>query len=96
MISLSRLGIVIVGSLCLGSAFAQTPTASPPAPAAQPAAPPPKPHETPLSADDVSWLFPTPTKSEDLANLISMADLAAPDPKDPTKHDRVWSDEAFQ
>jgi hypothetical protein len=93
---LSRLGIVVLGSLCLGNAFAQTPAASPSAPPAQPAAPTPKPHETPLSADDVSWLFPTPTKPEDLANLISMADLTAPDPKDPTKRGRVWSDEAFQ
>src|ERR1700688_3832817 len=91
---LSRLGIVVVGSLCLGNALAQTPAASPSAPAAQPA-PPPQPHEAPLSADDVSWLFPTPTKPEDLANLISMADLTVPNPQDPTKRDRVWSDAAF-
>ena len=83
---------------------AQTPaTPAPEAPAAQaPAAPavqPPavaaKPPEAPLSADDVSWLFPTPTKAEDLANLISMADLTAPNPQDSTKRDRVWSDGAF-
>jgi hypothetical protein len=84
---------------------AQAPAAQAPAtPAAQvPAAPavqpPPavaaKPPEAPLSADDVSWLFPTPTKAEDLANLISMADLTVPNPQDPTKRDRVWSDGAF-
>jgi hypothetical protein len=101
----SRLGIVILGSLCFCNAFAQTlgaPAAQPAAPsipaAAQPAAAPTpaaKP-EAPLFADDVSWLFPTPTKPEDLANLISMADLTVPNPQDPTKRDRVWSDAAFQ
>jgi hypothetical protein len=101
------LGVVILGSLCFpGSASAQTPApaAAPAAsPAAQPAVPtaaaptpPLKPPEAPLSADDVSWLFPTPTKPEDLANLISMADLTVPNLKDPTKRDRVWSDAAFQ
>jgi hypothetical protein len=84
----------------------QTPTAQAPVaqiPAAPtPAAPTPtapasaaKAPELPLSADDVSWLFPTPTKAEDLASLISMADLTVPNPQDPTKRDRVWSDAAF-
>jgi hypothetical protein len=49
----------------------------------------------PLSANDVSWLFPAPTKAEDFANLISMADLTAPNPQDPSKRDRVWSDATF-
>jgi hypothetical protein len=95
---LSRLGIVILGSLCFCNAFAQAPAASPAAPAVQPAAPTPSatPPEAPLSADDVSWLFPAPTKPEDLTNLISMADLTAPDPQDPTKRAPVWSDAAFQ
>jgi len=105
------LGVVALGALCLaggafclaggasglvGSASAQSPAPST-APAAQPpaAAPPPAKPEAPLSADDVSWLFPTPTKPEDLANLISMADLTAPNPQDATKRDRVWSDAAF-
>jgi hypothetical protein len=40
---------------------------------------------TPLSANDVSWLFPAPTKLDD---LISMADLEA--------HSKpIWSDAAF-
>ena len=70
---------------------AVTPAA--PTPPAAAVAPPP---EAPLSANDVSWLFPTPTKPQDLANLISMADLTVPNPLDPTKRDRVWSDAAFQ
>jgi hypothetical protein len=52
--------------------------------------------EQPLAADDVSWLFPAPTKASDLANLIAIGDLTAPDPQDPTKRVRVWSDAAFQ
>jgi hypothetical protein len=95
----SLLGTVILGSLCFGNVAAQTPAASPAAPATQPVVTPTpsaKPLEAPLSADDVSWLFPTPTKPEDLANLISMADLMASDPRDPTKRVRVWSDAAFQ
>lgn len=50
----------------------------------------------PLSADDVSLLFPAPTRSEDFANLVAMQDLTAPDPQDPTKRDPVWSDAVFQ
>ena len=50
----------------------------------------------PLAANDVSWLFPAPAKPEDLANLISMGDLAVPNAQDPSKRDRVWSDTAFQ
>src|ERR1700680_829393 len=34
--------------------------------------------EQPLAADDVSWLFPAPTKESDLANLIAMSDLTVP------------------
>lgn len=49
----------------------------------------------PLSADDVSWLFPPPKTAADLTKLISMADLTVPDPQDPTKRDRVWSDTTF-
>src|ERR1700738_1016516 len=50
----------------------------------------------PLSADDVSWLFPPPTRFEDLEKLISMGDLAFPDPLDATKRDRVWPDAVFK
>jgi hypothetical protein len=50
----------------------------------------------PLSADDVSWLFPAPARAEDLANLIAVRDLTTPDPQDPTKRDPVWPDAVFQ
>jgi hypothetical protein len=75
---------------------AAAPATPPPAPTPPAAAAVVTPPEAPLSANDVSWLFPTPTKSADLANLISMANLTVPNPQDPTKRDRVWSDAAFQ
>jgi hypothetical protein len=50
----------------------------------------------PLSANDVSWLFPPPTKAEDFAKVIAVRDLTTPDPQDPTKRDPVWPDAAFQ
>jgi hypothetical protein len=49
----------------------------------------------PLSANDVSWLFPAPTRAEDFAKLISMRNLMGQNPQDPTKRDPVWSDAAF-
>jgi hypothetical protein len=42
----------------------------------------------PLSANDISWLFPAPVRSADLTKLISMSDLTA-------NGDPVWSDHAF-
>jgi hypothetical protein len=50
----------------------------------------------PLSADDVSVLFPAPTRAEDFAKLIAVADLTTQNSQDPSKHDRVWPDAAFQ
>src|SRR5271170_3549021 len=50
----------------------------------------------PLSANDVSWLFPAPTQAADFANLIAVRDITTPDPQDPTKRDPIWSDAAFQ
>jgi hypothetical protein len=50
----------------------------------------------PLSADDVSWLFPAPTRAEDLANLIAVRDVTTPNPQDPTKRDPVWPDAVIQ
>ena len=50
----------------------------------------------PLSANDVSWLFPVPTRAADFANLIAIRDVTMPNPQDPTKRDPVWSDSAFQ
>ena len=39
----------------------------------------PKPAVAPLAPNDVSWLFPAPTRAEDLANLIAVRDLTAPE-----------------
>jgi hypothetical protein len=58
--------------------------------------PGPAPSVQPLSANDVSWLFPAPTQAADFVNLIAVRDITTPDPQDPTKRDPVWSDTAFQ
>jgi hypothetical protein len=50
----------------------------------------------PLSADDVSWLFPPPVTAADFARIISMRDLTAPNTQDPARREPVWSDAAFQ
>jgi hypothetical protein len=50
----------------------------------------------PLSASDVSWLFPAPTKAADFANLIAVADVTTPNAQDPTKRDPIWPDAVFQ
>src|SRR5271163_2547134 len=57
---------------------------------------PPAPAVQPLSANDVSWLFPAPTQAADFANLIAVRDITTPDPQNPTKRDPVWSDAAFK
>jgi len=54
------------------------------------------PANLPLSADDVSWLFPPPTRAEDFAKLIAVGDLATQNGQDPSKRDPVWPDAAFQ
>jgi hypothetical protein len=50
----------------------------------------------PLSANDVSWLFPMPTRAADFGNLISMRDLTTQNPHDATVRDPVWPTSAFQ
>jgi hypothetical protein len=50
----------------------------------------------PLSADDVSLLFPPPTRPEDFAKLIAVRDLTTPNAQDPTKRDLVWPVAVFQ
>jgi hypothetical protein len=50
----------------------------------------------PLSANDVSWLFPPPTQAEDFAKLIAVRDLTTQNPQDPTKRDLVWPYAVFQ
>jgi len=51
---------------------------------------------SPLSADDVSVLFPAPTRTEDFAKLIAVRDLTTRNPQDPSKRDPVWPDAVFQ
>ena len=50
----------------------------------------------PLSANDVSWLFPVPTRAADFANLIAVRDVTTPNLQDPAKRDPIWSDSAFK
>jgi hypothetical protein len=50
----------------------------------------------PLSANDVSWLFPAPARAEDFANLIAVRDVTTPNFLDPTKRDPIWPDSVFQ
>jgi mono/diheme cytochrome c family protein len=58
--------------------------------------PAPTPAVQPLTANDVSWLFPAPTQASDFANLIAVRDITVPNLQDATKRDPVWSDAAFQ
>jgi hypothetical protein len=50
----------------------------------------------PVSANDVSFLFPAPTRAEDFAKLIAVRDLTTQNPQDPTKRDLVWPYAVFQ
>lgn len=50
----------------------------------------------PFSANDVSWLFPAPTRAEHFAKLIAVRDLTTADPQDPTKRSLVWPYAVFQ
>lgn len=49
----------------------------------------------PLSANDVSWLFPPPQRAADLGKLIAVADLTAANAQDPTRRDPVWPAAVF-
>ena len=51
---------------------------------------------SPLSPDDVSWLFPAPTRAEDFSKLIAVADLTTQNTEDSSKRDPVWPDAAFK
>src|SRR5271165_3073480 len=68
---------------------------NPPTPTPGPA-PTPIAANAPLSADDVSILFPVPTRAEDFANLIAVRDITTPNAQDPSKRDPVWPDAVFQ
>jgi hypothetical protein len=82
-----RLGALVAGGIVAIDFSAGVGNVTAQAQAVQPA---------PIAADDVSWLFPPPTRPDDLKNLISMGDLSVPNSQDPTKRDPVWSDVAFQ
>jgi hypothetical protein len=74
--------MVVAAILCCASGGVSAQTAAPAAAQAVAAHP-----EQPLSADDVSWLFPAPSKAADLANLIAISDLTVPSAQDPAKRD---------
>jgi mono/diheme cytochrome c family protein len=88
-LKLALLGIFLTTAGCKSKQGAEnSASGAPVSPQIQPNAP--------LSANDVSWLFPAPTRAEDFANLIAVRDVTTPNPQDPTKRDPVWSDTAFQ
>jgi hypothetical protein len=90
-LKLALLGIAAICCGCGGSSRQQhTGTAAASAIPTQPQA------NAPLSADDISWLFPVPTRAQDFANLIAVRDITTPNPQDPTKRDPVWNDATFQ
>jgi hypothetical protein len=82
-LKLALLGILLATAAC---------KPKPPAPINVPAIQP----NAPLSANDVSWLFPAPTRASDFANLIAVRDVTTPNPQDPTKRDSIWPDAVFQ
>lgn len=57
---------------------------------------PPTAPVAPLSANDVSWLFPPPASASDMASVIAIKDVTSPDPQNPAQRDPVWSPAAFQ
>jgi mono/diheme cytochrome c family protein len=88
-LKLALLGILLATAACKNKQAAENfGSGAPVPPQTQPNAP--------LSANDVSWLFPAPTRAEDFANLIAVRDVTTPNLQDPTKRDPVWSDAAFQ
>jgi hypothetical protein len=88
---LGLIGILVAGGVCYGSfRHGHTDGGAGGAVPAQTQAIPP------LSANDVSWLFPAPMRAEDFAKLIAVRDLTTQNAQDPTKRDPVWPDAAFQ
>ncbi len=88
MFSLRYARLGLIGSLIISGVSAWACKSKP--------QPQPTPSVQPLSANDVSWLFPAPTQATDFANLIAVRDITTPDPQDATKRNPVWSDAAFQ
>ncbi len=90
-----RLKLAVLGILLLSTACNKKTSGGSSSPETPPAVAPIQ-LNAPLSANDVSWLFPVPTRAADFANLIAIRDVTTPNPQDPTKRDPVWSDSAFQ
>jgi hypothetical protein len=86
--------LTLVGILLVSAAWSKKPSGSYAGPQTTPVAPIQA--NAPLSANDVSWLFPVPTRAADFANLIAVRDVTTPNPQDPTKLDPIWSDSVFQ
>jgi hypothetical protein len=88
------LTLAVLGVLLVSAAWSKKPSGSYSGPQTTPVAP--MQANAPLSANDVSWLFPVPTRAADFANLIAVRDVTAPDPQDPTKRDPIWPDSVFR
>ena len=88
-LKLALLGILLVTAACKNKQAAEDPGSGAPVP-------PQIQSDAPLSANDVSWLFPVPTRAADIANLIAVRDVTTPNSQDPTKRDPIWSDSAFK
>jgi hypothetical protein len=89
-LKLAILGVLLISAACNKKSSSDNSSSGAPtaAPSIQPIAP--------LSANDVSWLFPAPSHAEDFANLIAVRDVTTPNPQDPTKRDPIWPDSVFQ
>ena len=96
-----RHAFCILATVCTGcttgdSALQHGGSSSTAATASTGAQAPGAPAVAPLSANDVSWLFPPPVHPGDLDKLIAVADLTAPSPQDSTRRDPVWPAAVFQ
>ena len=78
-LKLALLGILLVSAACNKKVSSNNSSSGTP-PAVAPLQP-----IAPLSANDVSWLFPAPTQAADFANLIAVRDVTTPNPQDPTQ-----------
>lgn len=89
-VKLAILGVLLVSSACNDKSSSDNSSSGTPNAVA------PVQSIAPLSANDVSWLFPAPTSAADLANLIAVRDVSTPNPQDPSKRDPIWPDSVFQ
>ena len=89
-LKLALLGVLLLGAACHKNVSSHNNGSG-----TQPAVGPIQPI-APLSANDVSWLFPAPTRAADFDNLIAVRDVTTPNPEDPGKRDPIWPDSVFQ